>query len=63
MNFKWTDVEQKSSEEINQILASNTLLAYPDFNKQYYIHTNASDFQLGVVIIQEGKLIDFCSIK
>ena len=32
--FKWTDVEQKAFDEIKQIFAHDTLLAYPDFNEK-----------------------------
>ena len=42
-------------EEIKLIVARNILLANPDFNKQFEIHINTSDFQLGVVIIQGKK--------
>ena len=28
----------------------DTLFAYPDFNEEFKIHTDASDFQLGEVI-------------
>ena len=63
MKFKWTDVEQKASDEIKRTVAHNTLLAYPDFNKRFYIHTDASDYQLGAVIIQEAKPIALYSRK
>ena len=38
-------------------MARDFLLAYPDFDKEFKIHTNARDFQLGAVIIQNGKPI------
>ena len=38
-------------------MTCNNLLAYMYFNKQFEIHTNASNFQLVAVIIREGKLI------
>ena len=41
----------------------NTLLTYPDFNETFKTQTDDSGFQLGMVIIQKGKLIAFCSIK
>ena len=44
-------------------MACNNLLAYPDFNDKFKIHTNARYLQLLSVIIQEGKLISFYSIK
>ena len=39
------------------------LLTYPDFNEKFKIHTDASKFQLGVVVSQKGKPITFYSIK
>ena len=39
------------------------LLAYPDFNKKFTIHTDASDFQPGAVIMQEDKPLTFYSWK
>ena len=44
-------------------MACNTLLTYPDINEAFKIHTNASAFQLGVVIWQQGKPIAFYSRK
>ena len=55
--------QKNVSEEIKPIVARNYLLAYPDFNKRFEIHTNARNFQLGAVISQEGKPIDFCIRK
>ena len=39
------------------------MLAYPDFNKPFEIHTDASHYQLGAVISQNGKPIAFYSYK
>jgi RNase H-like domain found in reverse transcriptase len=39
------------------------LLAYPDFSKKFVIHTDASHYQLGAVISQDGKPIAFYSRK
>ncbi len=36
-------------------------VACPDHNKWFSIHTNASDFQLGTCIIQEGRLVAYFS--
>ena len=41
----------------------NTSLAYPYFNKLFKIHTNDRDFQLGLVISQEGKPIALCGMQ
>ena len=63
VNFRWKDVEQKVFDEIKCIVACDTLLIYPDFNKCFDIHTDSSDFQIGAVIIQNGKPIAFYSLK
>ena len=63
VRLKWTDVEQKYFDDIKQAVAQDTLLAYPDFNKRFDIHTDASKYQLGSVISQDGKPIDLYSRK
>ena len=44
-------------------MARDTLLAYPDFNEEFKVHTDARKFQLGSVISQKGKPISLYSIK
>ena len=39
------------------------MLSFPDFNKPFEIHTDASDYQLGSVIMQNRKPIAFYSRK
>ena len=39
------------------------MLAYPDYSKPFVIHTDASHYQLGAVISQDGKPITFYSRK
>ncbi len=42
-------------------MARETLLAYPDFNIEFHIHTDESYIQLGAVISREGRNIAFYS--
>ena len=62
-NFKLTQVKQDNFDKIKNIMDRDTLLTYPDFNETFKIHTDASAFQLGEVIIQKRKHIAFYSIK
>ena len=54
VKFKWNKTEQYDFEEIKQIVARDTLLAYPYFNKEFRINTYARNFKLGAVIRQNG---------
>ena len=42
---------------------TNQPFAYPDFSKPFVIYTDASDYQLGSVITQEGRPLAFYSRK
>ena len=63
VKFAWTEVEQKAFDAIKRTLSRETLLAYPQFDKKFVIHTDASDTQLGAVISQDSKPIAFYSRK
>lgn len=63
VKFIWTDAEQKSFDTVKKVLSRETLLTYPQFDKPFIIHTDASDTQLGTVISQDGKPIAFYSCK
>ena len=59
MKFKWSKTKQYAFDEINRIVARNTLLNYLDFNENFKSHTDARNFQLGAVISQKGKPVAF----
>lgn len=61
--INWTPECETAFQTMKRLVARETLLAYPDFNKKFTIHTDASDFQLGAVIMQEGKPLAFYSRK
>jgi hypothetical protein len=61
--FQWTDIEQQAFDKMKAIVCPKLLLSYPDFNKSFHIHTDASHYQLGAVISQDNCPIAFHSCK
>jgi hypothetical protein len=45
LKFVWTDVHQKSFEDIKKIICREVMLTFPDFSKSFHIYTDASDTQ------------------
>ena len=60
---KWTEVKKYAFDKIKRIVARDTLLTCQYFKETFKIHTCASAFQLGVVIIHKVKPIPLYSIK
>jgi RNase H-like domain found in reverse transcriptase len=44
---------------MTKLIAKETLLTYPNFNKTFEIHIGASKVQLGGCISQEGRPVAF----
>jgi RNase H-like domain found in reverse transcriptase len=61
--FLLTEQCQKSFEDIKKIVAQEVLLNYPNFIIPFDIYTDASEKQLGAVIMQNNRLIVFYSCK
>jgi RNase H-like domain found in reverse transcriptase len=59
--FKCTKAQDKAFHEVKKAITQNALIKFPDFNKVFDIHTDASDYQLGSVISQQGHPIAFYS--
>ena len=55
----WTDEMDESFKKTKRLMAADALAAYPDNNKKYYILSDASDFQLGSCLMQEGRPIAY----
>jgi hypothetical protein len=63
VTWKWTKECTEAFESIKRSMARETLLNFPDFNKEFHIYTDASDYQLGAVIMQDDKPLAFYSRK
>ena len=63
VKFEWHPTHQQAFEKIKKVIGTEVLLSYPDSNKPFQIYTDASDHQLGAVIMQDTKPIAFYSRK
>lgn len=61
VKWKWTEEHQVAFDKMKQVMTRETLLAYPNFSEPFDIHMDASFYQLGACISQNGKPIAFYS--
>jgi hypothetical protein len=61
--WKWSTEQQNVFDTMKKIMARETIFAYPNFKIPFEIHTDASAYQLGACISQNGKPIAFYSRK
>ena len=61
--WHWDDVHQRAFDNVKSAIAKDVMLAYPDFEKEFVIYTDASTKQLGAVITQDNRPIAFFSRK
>ena len=52
VKFKWSPECELSFQQLKEALTSTPIIAFPDFNKEFILYTDASDFALGYVLGQ-----------
>ncbi len=57
--YEWDGACKKAFETLKGILVKAPVLKLPDFVKDFEIHSDASDFTIGGVLVQEGRPVVF----
>eukprot|EP00978_Attheya_sp_CCMP212_P000024 scaffold59_cov44-Attheya_sp.AAC.1 len=60
---QWTEIHTAAFNATKAFMAKDCLLSYPDPNIPYDIETDASDYQMGAVIKQNGRPVAYFSRK
>ena len=53
--WNWGPQQTAAFAMAKKVIAKEAMLAYPNFSKPFVIHTDASHYQLGGVISQDGN--------
>ena len=53
--FEWTPERQGSFDTLKAKMASTPILVFPDWNKKFHVHVDASSTTLRVVLVQPGE--------
>ncbi|KAL2652806.1 hypothetical protein R1flu_020934 [Riccia fluitans] len=57
--FEWSEDCQVAFDLLRNASVSSPILAVPDWNKPFHVHTDASAFAIGAVLAQPGTELDF----
>ena len=50
-NFSWSSTAKEAFQELKQRLVASSVLALPDFSKEFVVEVDASGLGLGVVLM------------
>ena len=61
VQWHWNDTQEKSWKQVKQLITREPVLKYFDPSKEVTLQCDASESELGAVILQEGQPIAFSS--
>ncbi len=61
--YDWDEVCDEAFQTLKGILVKAPVLKLLDFDKDFEIHSNASDFAIGGILVQDGRPVAFKSKK
>ncbi len=57
--YEWDETCNEAFETLKDILVEAIVLKLPNFDKDFEIHSDASDFAIGGILVQDGRLVAF----
>ena len=57
--IEWNQEKREAFEKLKSVLVSKPVCVLPDFDKDFYLRTDASDYGLGGLLLQKGPDGDF----
>ena len=61
--FHWNNIHQQAFDTMKALMVEDVLLQYPDHNLPFHINTDASDYQLGSIILHQDVPVAYYSRK
>ena len=61
--FKWTKVHKEAFHAVKDMVAQDTMLSHPNYKSLFTVHTDASKYQIGGVVSQNGNPLGYFSRK
>lgn len=59
--FHWNEEAEAAFERLKLAMNTTPVLLLPDFSKPFALETDANDFGLGAILVQEGKPLAYIS--
>lgn len=60
-SFVWTEEENKAFKELKAAMKTTPVLSMSDFEKRFEVHTNANNYGIGIVLMQNGQRLAYLS--